>query len=361
MKKIFIPLLILLFIIAAIGVTLYLVKQSQENRSKAAPATTLTFSPSSATAQVGDTFTLDILINTGDNTVSAAELHVNYDQTIFEGKEIAPGTFLTTELVHGAIGQGNASITLGSPPTSPQKGNGKLASLKLKAIKATTTASKVTFDGSTQVAGIGEAGDVLVSKRETSITVSGGTQITYTPTVTPSPTGVNSTGTPTITPSPTSYPSNSSPTPTATPSPTRAPGVGGPTSSPTLTPTPTTSAGSGPLNLSVQNGQTITNSLPVISGTAAPNSKVTVTIQSEPQTYTTTADANGKWSITPSKALETGSHTMVVTATDASGKTVTQSVSFTVGLPKTSSFFNTWGMLFLGSLLMFLGFLKLAI
>lgn len=360
MKKFIVPLITLLFLAAAVGATLYLVKQRQETRSKAAPATTLSFSPASATANVGDIISLQILINTGDNTVSAAELHLNYDQTIFQGEQITPGSFLSTELVKGQIGGGSAAITLGSPPTSPQKGTGTLAVLKLKALKATTTPSKITFDQSTQVAGIGEGGNVLVSKGEASITVAG-TQVSNTPTITPSPTAiVTGSVTPSITPLPTSY---TSPTPTATPSPTNTPGVGGATSAPTSTPTstPSSSGGSGTLTVSVQNGQNITSSLPTFSGTAAPNSKVTVTIQSETQTYTTTADTNGKWSITTTKPLAPGSHTLVITATDSGGKTVTQTVNFTVGLPKTASFFNTWAILFLGSLLMFFGFLKLAL
>ncbi|MBI3384571.1 hypothetical protein HY030_00030 [Candidatus Gottesmanbacteria bacterium] len=355
---------VLLFITASIVGTLYLVKQRQETRSKAAPATTLSFSPATATAQIGETVSLSVLINTADNTVSAAELHINYNSAIFQGQEIAAGTFLINVLVQPAISAGNASITIASPPTSPQKGGGTLAVLKLKALKATVGSSKVTFGPSTQVAGIGEGGDVVTSKGEASITVAGA-QVSNTPTITPSPT-VAVTGTVTITPSVTLTPSPTSSvyqTSTVTPSPTNTPGVGGATSSPTSTPIPSSgsSGGSGVLAVSVQNGQTITNSLPTISGTAAPNSKVTVTIQSDPQTITTYADANGKWSITPSKALAAGSHTLVVTATDASGKTVTQSVNFTVGLPATASFFNTWAMLFLGSLLMFLGFLKLAL
>jgi hypothetical protein len=74
---------------------------------------------------------------------------------------------------------------------------------------------------------------------------------------------------------------------------------------------------------------TLSNATPTISGTAEPGSIVTVTING--QTYLTTADAQGNWSVSVSPALPDGSYTASVTATDASGNTSAAStISFKI-------------------------------
>lgn len=225
MKKILVVLIILL-ILVSIPLTVYLVKQRQEIRKKAAPATTLALSPANVTRNVGETFSLDLVVNTAENAISAAELYVIFDSNKLEGQSIMAGSFLPVVLVNGNISGGLASITLGSQPNEPKQGTGILATIAFKALALTEgTSTEVQFAANTQVAGIGEQGNVLTGTTPASITI-----LAAEPTPTPTPTPG-----PTVTPTPTPPP-GTTPTPTPTPTP-------GPTATPTPSPTPTSGVG----------------------------------------------------------------------------------------------------------------------
>jgi uncharacterized protein (TIGR03382 family) len=70
-----------------------------------------------------------------------------------------------------------------------------------------------------------------------------------------------------------------------------------------------------PANDSVTNDNT-----PAITGTAEANSTVTVTLNGN-TVGTTTTDAAGNWTFTPSSPLQDGPYTVVVTASDVAGNT----------------------------------------
>lgn len=216
--------LVLLLVSIPLGV--FLVSQRQGLPGKAVPATTLSLYPTAVTKETNQIFILEVKINTGENQVTAAELHLSFDSSKLEGQSISEGTFLPVKLVPGSINQatGKASITLGSQPAEPKRGQGTLAfiTFKTKTVPGTT---QVSFDSTTQVAGVGEAGNVLTGTSPASITIAGG-NITPTPTQGP-------TATPTIRPSVTPTVS-----PTATPT---SGGVGGLQPTATPTPKPTTS------------------------------------------------------------------------------------------------------------------------
>src|SRR5690606_18305835 len=78
-------------------------------------------------------------------------------------------------------------------------------------------------------------------------------------------------------------------------------------------------------------GALLTDTTPDITGTAEPSSTVTVTIDGV-VAGTTTADAAGSWTFTPSSPLGEGPHTVTATATDAAGNESPQSsaVTFTI-------------------------------
>ena len=59
---------------------------------------------------------------------------------------------------------------------------------------------------------------------------------------------------------------------------------------------------------------------PKFTGIAAPNAKVTVTIQSDPITCTTTADGNGNWSCTPTTDIPNGDHTVTIQSVGTDGQ-----------------------------------------
>lgn len=165
----FLPLLVGAFII---GVTLTAIQKPQELRRKAAPATTVSFSPPAPAVGRGATFTLDVVVDTGENTISAVDLVVSFDKDKLKAQSIAGGDLLTNVLVAGLVTDTQAKITLGSPPTSPHKGKGKLATLTFQAKGEGTT--QVRVDDATQIAGIGESGNVVIGRIPATVTIAAG-------------------------------------------------------------------------------------------------------------------------------------------------------------------------------------------
>ncbi|HEU5011794.1 MAG TPA: Ig-like domain-containing protein, partial [Roseiflexaceae bacterium] len=68
------------------------------------------------------------------------------------------------------------------------------------------------------------------------------------------------------------------------------------------------------------NGSVTNNPQPPVTGTAEPNSTVTIFIDGA-AVGTTTADASGNWAFTPGTPLAQGAHTVKARATDAAGNT----------------------------------------
>ncbi|MDV2470006.1 Ig-like domain-containing protein [Acinetobacter chinensis] len=89
----------------------------------------------------------------------------------------------------------------------------------------------------------------------------------------------------------------------------------------------------------VVNAPAVTNDkTPTISGTAEPDSTVTVTVKDsngKDAVGTATADASGTWSYTPSTDLADGTYQVTATATDKAGNTSTPSVPANVTVDAT--------------------------
>ncbi len=362
MKKYIIPTIVLVFILISIGVTVYLAKQRQETRSKAAPATVLSFELPSAPIKVGDEFNVNLKINTNDNKfINTAEIHIAYDQTVFQALNLEKGPVFSKTVITPTYGNGVGTIVLGYDTSGQSSfdGTGTLATLKLKALKATTTPSSLTYDSNTIVFANSEnttdTGNLISSMEPASVTVTSDAVVTSspTPTLTQVPTVSTS-----PTPTPTGITNNST---TTTPTATSAPAANNPTSTPSPTPIsylPNTTTTPTVAVSSPANGQTISDNQPTISGKASPNASLIITIRSDPQTITTTADANGNWTIKPPQPLENGTHTLLVSATDANGNTTTKTVTFTVGLPETATPMPTIIMLVGGFFLLLFGLVK---
>jgi uncharacterized protein (TIGR03382 family) len=92
----------------------------------------------------------------------------------------------------------------------------------------------------------------------------------------------------------------------------------------------TTPPGAPVVTLPVNNSVTA-DTTPELAGTAEPNSTVTVILNGN-VVGTVTADATGRWSLTPTQALPEGLNTVAATASDAAGNTSPESspVRFTI-------------------------------
>lgn len=285
MKKVFLLLSIVLILIA-IPATVFLVGQQQEVRKKAAPATTLAFSPATVNKKVGEMFSLEVTIDTGENQVVAAELHVVYDPVKLEAQTITNSTLFPNILTSGTVERGAASITVGAASaTKPITSTGTIAVVRFKTLEKTDAPATVRLAPNTFVGGIGEgATNVLVGTTPATITITGdGTS------------------------------SQQSATPSAQ-----------------LSPTPTASLSATLTITNIASGSTIADDTPTIRGKAAPGAVITITIYSTPQTVTVKADANGNWSYTPVTPLADGPHNVVVSAADSSGATKTATTQFVV-------------------------------
>lgn len=100
-------------------------------------------------------------------------------------------------------------------------------------------------------------------------------------------------------------------------------------------------AASGSLTVNITDNETVSSSLPTISGKAGPNQMVTIEIHSNGVvTGAVQADASGNWTWTPPSNLTAGQHTVTITVTNNDGtkQTITRTffVSSTSILPVTS-------------------------
>jgi hypothetical protein len=239
-KKKILAVLILLVMLASIPVAVYLVKKRQEIQLRAAPATVLSLIPAAEAYDIGETFTVNIQINTGENLIVSADIILSYDPTILEAQSVTLGSFLpgATE-INNLVNNDTGKITYSfyTMQENAQQGEGTIASVSFKGIAAGT--SSVIFDESqSAIGGLDESQNVLVD------TVLGSYLIAEpqaTATVTPTPTvegdengvggGEEPTATATTTPTPTEGDEEDEEEPTATPT---------PTTTEEATPTPTT-------------------------------------------------------------------------------------------------------------------------
>ncbi len=312
MKKAFLFVFIGL-ILLAIPATVFLVGKNQELRKRAAPATTLSFSPAKTSVKVGETFQLDVQVNTADNQVVAAELHILFDPEFLEAQTITNGALAPTILTSGTVEGGTASITVGAASAAaPISGRGSLAVIRFKALKASPSAVSIRFASNTFLGALGEsAQNVLVGSTGATVTIlnADGTRAlvelgedheesSKSATLTPTPTQV-------LTPVPTSF-SDSEGTQSAQ------------------------ASASALIILSPEKNESFTTGYPTFAGTAPPGSTVTLTIYSAPQTVVVTVDEDGTWTYTPTNELSAGPHTVVATSTDASGATYTATTNFVV-------------------------------
>ena len=169
-----------------------------------ASAATLTLSPSTKTVNVGDTFSVDVLLDTQNQPIDGVDIHaLNYNpyNLQLQGTQIQAGTLMPNTVANSADTVNGrilfSQITNGG---STFTGSGKLATLTFKALVAGT--AKVTLDatpGVTTDSNVASNGsDILTSVVNGIFTInnsSAGSSGTGT-------TGTGTTGTGTTTPPP---------------------------------------------------------------------------------------------------------------------------------------------------------------
>lgn len=332
MKRIVIILISLITLIA-IPASVLLTMRSQELRKKAAPATTLTLTPTTLNKAVGEEFTLEVRMDTAGNQIVAVDLKLSFDPAKLEAEWIHNGTMFPNILSSGTVGNGTIAMALGATnTTTPISGTGTVATIKFKALAATTSPVAVRFTADTFVGALNEGStNALTSTIPATITIGG---------------AGGGTGTGTVTP-------------------TLASSI-----TPTLTPTLAASDSASPSGITIDSptkNESVATQKPTIVGTAPPGTTVTITVYSDPITVTVTADANGNWTYTLADELEAGPHTIVVAAQDpTTGQSHTATLAFVVAtgsengasgsaIPVSGTTENTILLLTLGMLFILIG------
>lgn len=126
----------------------------------------LTFSPQSLSLKVGETKDVDLMIDTGVEKVSIAELLLTLDSNVFEVTNLKPGVFMSDGSELGKkIEAGQVSYSLGTLSAQSGKGSFVKVSIKGKArgtgMLAVSTETKVRAIKKT-INVLGQAGELQV-------------------------------------------------------------------------------------------------------------------------------------------------------------------------------------------------------
>ena len=133
------------------------------------------------TLSTSEQITVNVVLDTKDQTVSAADLHLSFPSNLLQAQSITAGTLLPTVLAAGATTSSTATIILGCDPTAPFKGVGTIATIVFNASSLSGNAV-VTFDSTTQVAAVGLNTNALDSTTSMTFTISAPADTTH-PTV----------------------------------------------------------------------------------------------------------------------------------------------------------------------------------
>ncbi|NLG49381.1 MAG: DNRLRE domain-containing protein, partial [Chloroflexi bacterium] len=107
-----------------------------EDGPSLAGAVSVYVSPATRTVAVGQTFTVDVYINTQGNDVVSVDLEMTYDKNYLEGRSITPGATLPLHMAPNSIANGtiayHGSVNPGSPAV---KGTFQLFRLEFRALQ----------------------------------------------------------------------------------------------------------------------------------------------------------------------------------------------------------------------------------
>jgi hypothetical protein len=325
---------LLITVFALIGIVggVSSLRQPQEIRKTAAPATTIYFDPSTVNTSVGQTVSFDIKLDTGSNYASYLQLDINYDSTILQATlldfddAVLPVNLDPVDLSQPGIITGSAGIL---PGGNPIHGTGvKVALVSFNVIGNAPSGTSINF-GDNTLAYTGDPGEtptgvnLITSKISAVVTI---------PAPPPPPS-------PTLPPTPTSTPRPTN-TPTPKPSPTSPP-IPSPTIPPiqkgTLSGTVYDAVTQGPIG-----GATINITIPGLKGKAGrvaklnTNSSGYFVINLNPNTYSINASAKKYQKDSQSVILQAGQTSNLNFALNPKGKkkglaglveTVTETVS----------------------------------
>src|SRR5258708_2165959 len=155
------------FLLLAIGITVYITKFQTQPKSKAAPSSVLSFSTPSISVTPDQTFNTDITIDPGSNLVSVVKLVISYDSSQLTPASPAAITINNTVFSQTLEGPTAGTCTgtqcsiivtvgTGSDPTKAITAKSTVATLHMKAVAGNGSTS-ITFGDQTAVYSIGSS------------------------------------------------------------------------------------------------------------------------------------------------------------------------------------------------------------
>lgn len=122
----------------------------------------LSFGPNKLDLELGKERTVSLLINTGVQKATGAQIELTYDPSYLTISSITPNTFFANVLSNPKYESGKIVFTYATNPDEGGKsGTGSIAIIKLKAIK--TGVTSLTFGDTTAISAIDSSSNVLKS------------------------------------------------------------------------------------------------------------------------------------------------------------------------------------------------------
>lgn len=189
--KIIISILGFLVLIAGIAAGVYLVQKNQDIREKAAPATTLSLSPSTINKNPGQTINLTINANTNENKITGIDIEVSFDSSVIQLNQMSATSSisnLSTIIKNGEINNTTGKARFAAfTVTKSQAISGNISLISLTGTIVNNAISgnyPITFTENTTLAAADEGQNVLINKSSASVIVSSGGGGTQQPTAT---------------------------------------------------------------------------------------------------------------------------------------------------------------------------------
>jgi len=225
-KKVIISVFGLLFLVGGLIVGLNLVKQPQDIRKEAAPASSLSIYPSSQIKYPGQSINFTVRLDTGENNVVGVDLKLSFNPSVIQISQVSASSAISNFDTESKNEVDNLTgkikyIRFTTSASKAINGNFEILNITGNVVDTANSGfSLLSFDSDSIVSGLGEGQNVLINTVPGRIDIS---ELTTTPTptgtTTPTPSGTptsTTTTTPTSTASPTTLLTSSSPTPVTT-------------------------------------------------------------------------------------------------------------------------------------------------
>ncbi len=202
-KKVIFSIIVALVLGGGIIAGVYLVSKNQDIREKAAPATSLSFNPSTQNLKQGQGLSTSVKMDTGENSVTGIDIEITFNPAVFQISQLSPTSSIAvfTNVITNQIDNTGGKARFSAftiDKTKAVKGNVSIITISGTVVAgAPVGAYQISFGPLTNIAATLEGQNVVINKTASTINVavaSAAGGATATPTSQP-----QATSTPTVT------------------------------------------------------------------------------------------------------------------------------------------------------------------